>query len=613
MDEVNDTARAHSPLYQTSSVEKEEDDSSCRDCSTDDNITKDLDQNKVRNNNDRVIVTRNAAEKIEKQSTKDDKGESVNPWHAADNIARGGGPLYSSQEMSDDDHNEEQSRSKTMNYKKKESSFLWKIHEILEEMSKEQKEHIVSWSPRGTSFKVHNPEAFVQEVMPRYSTATQFRSFEKMLNLYDFKKLKGGPQRGGYQHPLFRRDNRELCKKIKMRPKPKRKKKANRICVGGRKSHVEDDFFSGFDEDDMSEKKGSMLGKLEDEEDRHLSSIDDISMGYFQQMTTGVHTNLHNYNESLGQAQTQADEVHASNLYQSLLNMRTSHPHLSSLIGVTTTTGSSGGMMEDSDTGTSSSATTTNQQQFAIFRDHPIIPAIPSSTTRSATSTVVPFLNLDSRHDHSTTPAAALAGSFMQSPTTMMGSIDFGVAGGMMPSFPTGGRPLMSGASATGQAPSTTNSILPTRSRTVTSGSTPTLLLPASQINPTSLLDPPPFYDSSLHNLGGRRGGTSSAGTTNIFLDAATQEQQARRRSWSHSSAMEIATSSTRMMSPLSSSSFDHPTMMMAKDHRHQEEQNEGGYDDHDDHHHFSMDVERIFFEEPLSDDLEPTHLPPPS
>lgn len=60
--------------------------------------------------------------------------------------------------------------------------FLLKIHDMLEHVEIEHQDHIISWSPDGMSFKVHNPEAFVKEIMPRYSSATQFRSFQKMVS-----------------------------------------------------------------------------------------------------------------------------------------------------------------------------------------------------------------------------------------------------------------------------------------------------------------------------------------------------------------------------------------------------------------------------------------------
>lgn len=124
--------------------------------------------------------------------------------------------------------------------KAKKREFPWKLHTMLDKMEEENKEHIISWGYDGTSFKVHNPEQFVSDIMSTYFNQSQYRSFQKMvsyqlplcfyprmamklisiqLNLYNFEKIMGGPMKGGYFHPMFRRDDKERCLKMKIRPK----------------------------------------------------------------------------------------------------------------------------------------------------------------------------------------------------------------------------------------------------------------------------------------------------------------------------------------------------------------------------------------------------------
>jgi len=101
--------------------------------------------------------------------------------------------------------------------KTKKRDFPLKLHEMLDDSKTHGREHIISWGPDGKSFKVHQPEDFVTEVMPMYFNQTKYRSFQRMLNLYNFKKIIVGPMRGGYIHPKFLRDNKELCSTMKIR------------------------------------------------------------------------------------------------------------------------------------------------------------------------------------------------------------------------------------------------------------------------------------------------------------------------------------------------------------------------------------------------------------
>jgi len=101
--------------------------------------------------------------------------------------------------------------------KTKKRDFPLKLHQMLQESKSQGHENIISWDSDGKSFKVHQPDEFVVEVMPKYFNQTKFRSFQRMLNLYNFKKIIVGPMRGGYIHPKFHRDKKELCYTMKIR------------------------------------------------------------------------------------------------------------------------------------------------------------------------------------------------------------------------------------------------------------------------------------------------------------------------------------------------------------------------------------------------------------
>jgi hypothetical protein len=90
--------------------------------------------------------------------------------------------------------------------------FPSKLHSLLE--SREY-EHIISWQPHGRCFVVNDQNSFVEQVMPLYFKQTKFASFQRQLNLYDFKRIyRAGPDKGGYYHELFLRGQPELTFKM---------------------------------------------------------------------------------------------------------------------------------------------------------------------------------------------------------------------------------------------------------------------------------------------------------------------------------------------------------------------------------------------------------------
>ena len=63
--------------------------------------------------------------------------------------------------------------------------FPWKVHALLRDVTKQNggaDESIVSWLPDGLGFKVHKPEAFVDDIMPRYFKQTKYKSFQRQVS-----------------------------------------------------------------------------------------------------------------------------------------------------------------------------------------------------------------------------------------------------------------------------------------------------------------------------------------------------------------------------------------------------------------------------------------------
>lgn len=57
--------------------------------------------------------------------------------------------------------------------------FPWKLHEMLEQVEKDNMENIVSWVPSGRAFKVHRPDAFVEQIMKNHFQQTKYKSFQR--------------------------------------------------------------------------------------------------------------------------------------------------------------------------------------------------------------------------------------------------------------------------------------------------------------------------------------------------------------------------------------------------------------------------------------------------
>jgi hypothetical protein len=91
---------------------------------------------------------------------------------------------------------------------------------MLQEMAKVGAESIVSWQPHGTAFRVHQPDVFARTVMRRYFKQTQYKSFQRQLHIYGFRRIGKGMDKGAYVHPMFVRDTKSMslgmsCQKIK--------------------------------------------------------------------------------------------------------------------------------------------------------------------------------------------------------------------------------------------------------------------------------------------------------------------------------------------------------------------------------------------------------------
>lgn len=97
-------------------------------------------------------------------------------------------------------------------------SFPAKLHSMLDDAARLGFDDIVSWQPEGSSFKVMHPDRFAEEIMQSYFNQTKYKSFQRQINMYGFRRIHLGPNMGGYVHHNFNRQTPGLSDLILRRP-----------------------------------------------------------------------------------------------------------------------------------------------------------------------------------------------------------------------------------------------------------------------------------------------------------------------------------------------------------------------------------------------------------
>ncbi|KAG5637640.1 hypothetical protein H0H81_003865 [Sphagnurus paluster] len=107
------------------------------------------------------------------------------------------------------------------------SDFVKKLFKMLEDQSFQQ---VVSWGPQGDCFVVKDMNEFTKSILPRMFKHSNFASFVRQLNKYDFHKVKNtddvvqyGEQSWTFRHPDFHADRRDALENIKRKVPAQRK------------------------------------------------------------------------------------------------------------------------------------------------------------------------------------------------------------------------------------------------------------------------------------------------------------------------------------------------------------------------------------------------------
>lgn len=73
------------------------------------------------------------------------------------------------------------------------SDFVRKLYKMLEDPSYNS---VVRWSPEGDSFVVLENEKFTKTILPKHFKHSNFASFVRQLNKYDFHKVRHNEESG---------------------------------------------------------------------------------------------------------------------------------------------------------------------------------------------------------------------------------------------------------------------------------------------------------------------------------------------------------------------------------------------------------------------------------
>lgn len=99
--------------------------------------------------------------------------------------------------------------------------FLTKLFQIV---SAANTDPCITWTPKGDSFVISDPDTFAREILPTYFKHNNIRSFIRQLNTYGFRKrtnISSTDEHLEFFHEKFKRDQPSLLMQIKRCHQPK--------------------------------------------------------------------------------------------------------------------------------------------------------------------------------------------------------------------------------------------------------------------------------------------------------------------------------------------------------------------------------------------------------
>jgi hypothetical protein len=120
-------------------------------------------------------------------------------------------------------------------------TFPTRLHAMLNDAEPKGFVQLVSWQNGGTAFKVHDPTKFTEIVLPQYFDQSKYKSFQRQLNMYGYKRTSKGPKKGWCHHKLFVRGQIGLCNRIVRRKTKERSSMMKMILCNSDKSMTSDE------------------------------------------------------------------------------------------------------------------------------------------------------------------------------------------------------------------------------------------------------------------------------------------------------------------------------------------------------------------------------------
>lgn len=128
---------------------------------------------------------------------------------------------------------DEDAKRKTRIHASSREIFPQRLFQILSDSSLSD---VISWLPHGRSFVIIRPDVFSERVLPLYfpsndsRTSTKYPSFTRKLNRWGFRQATRGPDTGAFHHPLFRRDQPQVCLDMVCQKSRKRPSATSTTC-----------------------------------------------------------------------------------------------------------------------------------------------------------------------------------------------------------------------------------------------------------------------------------------------------------------------------------------------------------------------------------------------
>ena len=98
------------------------------------------------------------------------------------------------------------------------SRFLIQLYQILEDKNNEK---IIHWGNDGKYFIIENLYDFTEKILPKYYNHSNYASFVRQLNKYNFHKLKITPNENAFQNSLFIKGQKNIISNILKKKKNK--------------------------------------------------------------------------------------------------------------------------------------------------------------------------------------------------------------------------------------------------------------------------------------------------------------------------------------------------------------------------------------------------------